>query len=373
MKRMRKRIRVIPGICLFLLLTRTICAQNGAEISGQISTYANYNANNILYIGGRYIPQFNISIPINEDKITDFEISANLYQTGKIMKFDSASTTGKIKPYRIWGRYSTEQFEIRVGLQKINFGSANMLRPLMWFDKTDPTDPLQLTDGVPAILGRYYFLNNANIWLWGVYPTETRKTWETEKTKKNSPEFGGRIQYPIPKGEIGGAYHRRTIERGENDITENRAGIDWRGDFEIGVWFEGAGFFRSGGGEETLNQYLGTLGGDYTFDIGNGLNLVVEHMIYTNEIKEITNPRGSFTAISVSYPLNILDNLSGIFYYDMKNKQGYYVVNYQRRYDEIIIHVTGYASPETYLLPQRETGEVLFAGRGIQITFIYNY
>jgi hypothetical protein len=52
-------------------------------------------------------------------------------------------------------------------LQKINFGSASMLRPLMWFDQMDPRDPLQLTDGVWGLLGRYYFLNNANIWLVG--------------------------------------------------------------------------------------------------------------------------------------------------------------------------------------------------------------
>ena len=66
-------------------------------------------------------------------------------------------------------RYSSDQFELRLGLQKINFGSASMLRPLMWFDQMDPRDPLHLTDGVWGLLARYYFLNNANIWLWGLY------------------------------------------------------------------------------------------------------------------------------------------------------------------------------------------------------------
>ena len=61
------------------------------------------------------------------------------------------------------------KLHIEPGLQKINFGSATMLRPLMWFDQVDPRDPLQLTDGVWGVLGRYYFLNNANIWLWGLY------------------------------------------------------------------------------------------------------------------------------------------------------------------------------------------------------------
>jgi len=56
----------------------------------------------------------------------------------------------------MWIRLSTKQFELRAGLQKINFGSATLLRPLMWFDKIDPRDPLQLTDGVYALLARYY-------------------------------------------------------------------------------------------------------------------------------------------------------------------------------------------------------------------------
>jgi hypothetical protein len=72
--------------------------------------------------------------------------------------FNSFSSNGDIKPYRLWARYSTSQLEIRAGLQKINFGSANILRPLMWFDQMDPRDPLQLTDGVWGILGRYYTL-----------------------------------------------------------------------------------------------------------------------------------------------------------------------------------------------------------------------
>ena len=87
---------------------------------------------------------------------------------------------------------------VRGGLQKINFGSANLLRPLMWFDQIDPRDPLQLTDGVWGILGRYYFLNNANIWVWGLIGNDQRKGWEVIPSVKNKPEFGFRVQMPIP-------------------------------------------------------------------------------------------------------------------------------------------------------------------------------
>ena len=42
--------------------------------------------------------------------------------------------------------------------QKMNFGSAIILRCLTWFNSIDPRDPLQATDGKTGPLLRYYFL-----------------------------------------------------------------------------------------------------------------------------------------------------------------------------------------------------------------------
>ena len=91
------------------------------------------------------------------NKLIDFEASANLYGTFAFHPFDEAHSDGGLKPYRLWTRYSSDQFELRLGLQKINFGSASMLRPLMWFDQMDPRDPLHLTDGVWASAGTLLF------------------------------------------------------------------------------------------------------------------------------------------------------------------------------------------------------------------------
>ena len=118
--------------------------------------------------GLRYLPEIQFHAPIKKDYSFDAEISANIWGSGLYWSADSTIWDGDLRPYRAWMKFSGEQFEVRGGLQKINFGSASMLRPLMWFDQIDPRDPLQLTDGVWGILGRYYFLNNANIWVWGL-------------------------------------------------------------------------------------------------------------------------------------------------------------------------------------------------------------
>ena len=76
-----------------------------------------------------------------------------------------------------------------------------LLRPLMWFDRIDPNDPLQLTEGVYGLLLKYTFLNNANIWLWGLYGNDDPKGWEAVPTQRKSAEYGGRLQAPFLSGE----------------------------------------------------------------------------------------------------------------------------------------------------------------------------
>ncbi|MCX6259407.1 MAG: hypothetical protein NTY95_01030 [Bacteroidia bacterium] len=209
--------RSIPAI-LFLVLvlilflvTGNICLSQDSvrssadtiSINGQLSLWANYNVNNPLPVitGGRYIPSIYYGIRTDGNKLIDLEASANLYGTFTFHPFDEASFDGGLKPYRLWTRYSSDQFELRLGLQKINFGSASILRPLMWFDQMDPRDPLHLTNGVWALLARYYFLNNANVWLWGLYGNYDPRAWEMIPTNKKIPEFGGRsIDYTFGLG-----------------------------------------------------------------------------------------------------------------------------------------------------------------------------
>src|SRR5690606_13236953 len=138
---------------------------------------------------------------------------------------------GNLSPYRLWGRYSTNQFETRIGLHKINFGSAMMLRPLMWFDQVDPRDPLQLTNGVWAILSRYYFLNNTNIWFWAVHGSDKPRTWEISPSNADLPELGGRVQTPIKFGEAALSYHFRMADTRhlgtqDSEVPENRLAFD---------------------------------------------------------------------------------------------------------------------------------------------------
>lgn len=381
---MNKILISIAFVCCLLIFPYYGLSQDSLMLKGQLSGWGNLNGNNDLPVwsGVRYIPSLNYSIKKASNRMFDMEVSVNAYGSLGFHPFDTAAVSGKIKPYRLWARYSTSQFELRLGLQKINFGSASMLRPLMWFDQLDARDPLQLTDGVWGLLGRYYFINNANLWLWGLYGNNESKAWETGKTNRHFPELGGRFQTPVPKGEMAVSYHFREADtRNMNagviplaQIPENRLGLDGKWDVGIGLWFEGSWTHKSKNIGIFTNQEILNLGTDYTFGLGNGLNMVFENLFVSYDRKAFDMQNSVFfTGTSLSYPIGMVDNLSTIFYYDWTSRNLYSFLNWKRQFNKISFYIMAFWNPQEYKMPQQnETGN-LFAGKGFQLMLVYNH
>jgi len=253
----------------------------------------------------------------------------------------------------------------------------------MWFDRIDPRDPLQITDGVYGILMRYYFLNNANIWIWGLYNNDEPKGWEILAPKQNSWEYGGRAQSPLLNGELGLTYHHRSI--GDQDLLkfinteekyfpENRYAVDGRWDVGIGLWFEASIFHQK------IPDYLYnfrrsfTFGMDYTFEIGNGLHILGEYfnMTFSKEAWG-SGEKFRFTALSLDYPLGLLDHTRLMIYYDWYNHDLYRFISWQRTYDRWSFYIMGYWNPEKFLIYQTSDKVNLFTGLGIQIMAVFNH
>jgi hypothetical protein len=386
----KNRILIIWSLLLFIF-TGKINAQDEVSKShdsltfkGQLSAWEHYNPINVLpfWSGVRYIPQLNYEIKPAENRLIDFETSANIYGNAGLKPFDTTSINGDIKPYRMWARYSTRQFEFRAGLQKINFGSATLLRPLMWFDQIDPRDPLQLTDGVWGALARYYFLNNANAWLWVLYGNKNPKGWEIIKTSKNIPEVGGRFQTPVPKGEAAISYHHRSADSSDlsfpdyqyANIPENRIGFDVKFDLAIGCWLEASWINRSKDIGNITNQEILNLGADYTFNVGNGLNIIFEQLLAANDEKAFEFDQTiSFSLLNMNYPIGLFDNINVIIYYDWKNNATYNFINWQKQFNKISLYFMGYINPKNYIIPMQGATEKLYAGSGVQVMFVYNH
>jgi hypothetical protein len=376
-------------ISLIIILWGSRVFSQTLGLKGQLSGWVTINPEPSFetQIGLRYIPGLSIEKTIYEKYLIDTDISVNTYGYSLIHSSDDIDTDGKIKPYRIWLRLSSSQYELRIGLQKINFGSAMLLRPLMWFDRIDPRDPLQLTDGVYALLGRYYFLNNTNIWLWGLYGNDDAKGWEVFPSYKKEVEYGGRLQVPLYNGEIALSYHHRQANLSDkqvdpnssslstkNKIPEDRFGLDGKWDIGIGLWFEGALIHQNFDISVLKYQRLINVGLDYTFELGNGLHVVGEY--FTRRTSEKAFGYGediSFSAVSLNYHLGVIDTLTGMVYYGGENHDWYRFINWQRMYDNWSLHFIGFWNPDQLQVYQNLDESFLFAGKGIQVMVVFNH
>lgn len=378
-----RRLYYILYIVVIVGFTNSAAGQSFG-LDGQVIGWTTINpTDEFQAMGGvRYIPELNFKIPVGNLTI-EGEGSLDIWGSATYKSSDSLLYDKKLVPYRAWLKLSGEQFELRAGLQKINFGSANMIRPLMWFDQLDPKDPLGLTKGVYGLLGRYYFLNNANIWLWGLYGNNDLKGLEIFPSKKNSFEYGGRFQLPIQIGEIAATYHHREVDPdailptpmqiGET-APENRYAMDAKVDLGVGIWIEGALIQKKSKLLEIDNSTMLNVGLDYTFNFGNGLHIMGEALYYMQGKKAFQSDHEViFGGVSVSYPLNIIHNLSAIVFIDASNKELYRFINWSMTYDKWSFYSMAFWNPDKYMIPGFEQETNIFSGVGLQFMAVFNY
>lgn len=347
------------------------------DLRGQVSGWhieARNEGERFYNAGIRYIPQLSLLRTIGTDRFVEFEIALNAFtSTGS----DDTADDSDVELYRIKLRYATAQTETRLGLQKLNFGPALLLRSLMWFDRLDPRDPLQLTEGVYAASFRYVALNNTSVWLWGLFENDETKGYETFPTADERPEFGGRLQYPIPAGEMAVTVHTRKVNGSLiriGDFTEYRLALDGRWDVEVGLWFESV--FQQQRSDNLPYEWakIMTFGMDYTFGIGNGLHFLCEHMmIVSSEELFGWEEDAQTSAFSLNYTVGYLDNLKAIGFYSWKYEKYYQYLAWQRTWDNLILNVSVFHYPDADIQGGLYEQNVPGIGNGGQITIIYNH
>jgi len=357
-------------------------AQHKVVFDGQVSAIGSYSFDQHLsgFVGGRYIPELTYRYHMDTLKSLTVFASANLSGSALFHPFDSANTSGALNPYRVWGRYATKAFEIRVGLQKIDFGSATLVRPLQWFNQIDPRDPLQLTNGVYGALGRYYFKNNANIWVWTLIGNNKARGFDALPSTKHTPEMGGRVQWSVSKGEMAISYHYRKVDNqlipnAPKELKEHRMGLDGKFDAIIGCWYETSYTYKERPISNLTHQAMVNVGADYTVPIGSGLTVVTEHLVasYDQDAFAFQNP-AHITVFMGTYPVTFFDNLSAMCYWNWELSNYTLFLNYQHSFKKW----QGYIMP--YYNPATSTGGLLrndlvnnFSGPGIRLMAVYNH
>jgi len=358
---------VISRFPILLLGIFSLLSATETNVRGQLSfSGTGWESGGIWYgnAGIQYIPNLQISKSFSPSHFIDLELSLHSYIIQETEQYND-----DIRPYRLNLRYATPQSEIQVGLQKINFGPAQLLRALMWFERQNPTDPMNITEGVWGLRYRYNFLNNANVWLWGLYGNGDPKGWETAGSVKTKPELGARLQVPVPMGEIAVSGHTRTVHSSPADFRENRIAFDGRWDIVVGVWFEALVQHQEIAAPYHYTKSL-TMGTDYTFGVGNGLYVLGEHMIHrlSNAFHE-SDRDAQLSALMLNYPLGLFDNLALMIFYSWDTEDFIQYISWQRSYDKIMLNLALFHFPDIQLSAINTFGSDV----GIRLMLIYNH
>lgn len=363
-----KTLYLILAIIIFFFLQQSECNAEPPVFSGQAAAFiATGNPGQAELI---YLPEMQIHSPLSAGSSLDTDV---------ILNINSHSQNGTAaKLYRGWARYSTSHLEMRAGLQKINFGPARLLRTLMWFDRIDPRDPLQFTDGVNAMLLRYTWQNNSNLWAWGLAGNNNLKGLELYLTDTSKMEYGGRYQFPVPRGEFAFSCNQRYIDKNDwaskmlipmTDGKESRYAIDGSWDLGIGFWCEGSLGKIQVNNSTALYEKLYTLGSDYTLPIGPGVHVLGEHFVrsqgFSMDQQVTTN---ILSAAQVDFQLNMLDRIYAIAYFDWQAQKLYPYLRYQRSYDRWQINLLAYSVGNSATISSGA-----FQGSGLGCMVIYNY
>jgi len=380
-----RRSKLVVLFALLVSFPRPALSQT-AELHGQASGWltANPGTSPEFQSGVRYLPDLLLKQELGGGLDANIELSLNTYAIARFGSGGSPSYDWNARMYRAWGRLSSDRFEMRAGLQKINFGSALLFRPLMWFDRVDARDPLQLTDGVYGVLLRYYFPDNTNVWLWGLLGNAGTKGWELVPTESKTVEYGGRAQSPLWSGEIGLTYHHRRADlgalapvpagRGGAVAPEDRFGIDGKWDVGIGLWCEAVLIRQASVAFPSQYQRQWTVGADYTFGVGNGLYAAAEYFRSDNTEEAFGSGTGrGFSALSLSYPVAIVDQVSAIVYRDWSRGDWYRILTWQRTFDNWNLYLLGFWNPVGIFIGPGQAGNNSFAGKGVEFMVMFNH
>ena len=161
---------------------------------------------------------------------------------------------------------------------------------------------------------------------------------------------------------------------GEAGSPENKFGFDAKWDVEIGIWVEASYSFLTEPVGLYKNQLFATLGMDYTFGLGNGLNVIMEHLVYNfSEQPFAFKAPGHFTASILSYPLGLDDQINSVLYYNWEQENFSFFMNYQHRFSRVTAYLMAFYIPEGQASLQQSNWVTPFTGPGIRVMVVYDH
>jgi len=206
--------------------------------------------------------------------VLDYELSADAKQA------DGPSVQSRLRRetdvdfFRAWLRLDNGDFKIRGGRQKILFGSGAIYRPLGLFDTRDVTGVVPETRGVDGV--RVTQFQSA---------TGLVEGWLVPAKKDSALIVGMRGEMLLESVEVGAVfqYHPKSGLDDLPDFDQEmvQVGYHIKGEKEFGFWNESRLDVEMKPSSPV--RFDTVLGVDYTFDVGEGLHVLVEYFLTTRQ------------------------------------------------------------------------------------------
>ncbi len=179
--------------------------------------------------------------------------------------------------FRAWTRLSSgsEDLELRAGRQQILFGAGALFRPLGFYDNRVISGVFPLTVGVDSFR-----------FTWHANETTTLQSWLVPAKSETRMIVGGRWEGLVGGLETGVAFQYKPVsdlrDLANFDKELTQFGYHFKGEYEVGYWNETRFDLESVSGE-SLFRVDSVFGTDYTFDVGQGLHVLLEYFISSSE------------------------------------------------------------------------------------------
>ena len=207
--------------------------------------------------------------------IFDYEVVGDLIYTGGIRENVGLVEEYDAELFRGWIRYENGDFKIRGGRQQILFGAGVLFRPLGFFDTRIISGIIPLTRGVDGVRSTYFLSSTSSVQGWAI-PAKTGG--RVIAGLRGEANFG-----PIEAGAVL-QYHPKTDLPFLADFNLElvQMGYHLKGEYGVGFWNETRLDIQQDQPGDPLR--LDTVFGiDYTFDIGQGLHVLLEYFFRTQE------------------------------------------------------------------------------------------
>ena len=210
-----------------------------------------------------------------DDLSLDYELS------GDAKWADGPSVQAGLRPtteadfFRAWLRFGNEKAKVRGGRQKILFGAGAIFRPLGFFDTRDVTGVVPETRGVDGVRADYFFDDTTSIQGWAV----------PGKLEENVIA-GLRWESLVADHETGvvAQYHPSTDLDDLFDFEKEmvQLGFHVKGERTVAYWNESRLDIELQQSGNPL-RFDTVFGADYTFNVGDGLHVLVEYFLSTRQ------------------------------------------------------------------------------------------